>query len=400
MKIYLDNHATTQVDPVVLEAMRPFYTDDFGNAASRTHFYGWSAADAVKKARSKLADSINARGPDEIIFLSGATEANNLAIIGTCRYQRKKSGKNELIVSNIEHSSVLDVAEYLESDGFIIKTLNVDRDGLVRASDLKEMVGDKTVLVSCMLVNNEIGVIQDVETIGKICRDQGVIFHSDCAQAFGKTRIDVQKMHIDLLTATAHKIYGPKGIGILYQRQFKPRCKLEPLIYGGGHEGGMRSGTLNVPAIVGFAKAAEIAIKCIDKDERNVGALRDKLLLGIKKNLDYVYLNGSQTSRIYNNLNIAFEYIEGEALLTFLNERGIAVTSGSACSSLKKEPSHVLKALGVRDDLIHSSVRFGLGRFNNNSEIEYAIKVIVEAVMKLRKLSPLYEESESKRGIH
>lgn len=394
MRVYLDNHATTPVDPRVVEAMMPFFTSDFGNASSITHAWGIKAKKVVQNSRELVASFINATSPEEIIFLSGATEANNLALIGAARYYKKSTGRDEIIISNIEHSSVHDTAKFLASEGFKVRMVKVDKDGIVNPDDVAQLISAKTLLVSIMYVNNEIGVIQDIDRIGRICREKDVIFHTDCAQAIGRLPIDVEKSCIDMLTATSHKIYGPKGIGFLYLRQFNPRRRVEPLIYGGGQENGLRSGTLNVMGIVGLAKACELAKDEMHGETQRIARLRDKLQHGLTSNLDNVYVNGSQEKRIANNLNVSFEFIEGEALITYLNEHGIAVTAGSACSSMKRNPSRVLSALGLREDLMHSAIRFGIGRFNTEQEIDYTISALTDCVKKLRDLSPLYEEAK------
>lgn len=398
MDIYLDNHATTRVDPVVLEKMLPYFSDQFANAASRTHYLGANAARVVNESREKIAALINARAPEEIVFLSGATEANNLAVIGTARRYHEMTGKNEIIISEIEHPSVLDPANYLSTQGFNVKYARVKQNGLLDMDHFKSLISKRTILFSCMMVNNEIGVLQDIDHISQVCSENNIILHTDCAQAFGKVPIDVRKQGIDIMTATAHKIYGPKGIGFMYVKSFKPRVKVQPIIYGGGHENGLRSGTLNVPGIVGLAAAAELACRNMENESSKIRRLRDLLLNGIRERLDHIYVNGDMSRRVAGNLNISFEFIEGEALLTYLNEKGICVTSGAACSSMKKDPSHVLKALGVPEHLIHSSIRFGIGRFNTEKEIRYTVDTVIEAVNKLRELSPLYDDFNSGTG--
>jgi len=392
LPIYMDNHATTPVDPRVVEAMLPFYNEKFGNAASRNHAFGWEAEKAVEDARATIARLINASSK-EIIFTSGATESDNLAIKGVAEMYREKG--DHLITCVIEHKAVLDTCKRLEKYGFKVTYLPVAGDGLIDLDELKRAITPKTILVTIMAANNEIGVVQPVEEIGKITRERGVLFHTDGVQAVGKIPMDVQKMNIDLMSLTGHKIYGPKGIGALYVRRKNPRVQVAPIIDGGGHERGMRSGTLNVPSIVGFGKACELCEKEMGDEAARLGRLRDRLKDGIFSQLDEVYVNGSLTHRLPHNMNISFAYVEGESLLMGIND--VAVSSGSACTSATLEPSYVLKALGVGEDLAHTSIRFGLGRFNTEEEVDYVTARVVETVNRLRELSPLYEMA--KEGV-
>jgi cysteine desulfurase len=384
--IYLDYHATTPVDERVLEAMLPYFREHFGNAASRNHSYGWVAEEAVEKARKQVAALINA-SPKEIVFTSGATESNNLAIKGAAEMYAEKG--NHIITAATEHKSVLDTCKRLEKRGFRVTYLPVRPDGLIDLDQLRDSITDKTILVSIMYGNNEIGTVQDIRAIGQICHEKGVLFHTDGTQAAGKIPVDVIADNIDLMSFTAHKMYGPKGVGALYVRRKNPRVQLVAQIDGGGHERGMRSGTLNVPGIVGFGKAAELCQQLMPEEMPRLQRLRDKLKDGILAQLDEVYINGTMERRLPHNLNMSFAYVEGESLLMGVND--IAVSSGSACTSATLEPSYVLKALGAGDDLAHSSIRFGLGRFTTEEEIDYTIGKVVEVVKKLRELSPLYE---------
>ncbi len=386
LPIYMDNHATTPLDPRVLEAMLPYFTSNFGNAASRNHQFGWVAEEGVETARENIAKLIGATAK-EIVFTSGATESDNLAIKGVAEMYREKG--NHIITAATEHKAVLDTCKRLEKYGYRVTYLPVGRDGLIDLDDLKRAIDDKTILVTIMYANNEIGVLQPVEEIGKLCRERGVLFHTDATQAVGKVPVDVNKQNIDIASLSAHKMYGPKGVGALYVRRRNPRVQLSPVIDGGGHERGMRSGTLNVPGIVGFGKACEIALQEMPEEGRRLGGLRDRLRDSIMKELDEVYVNGSMERRLPGNLNISFLYVEGESLLMGIND--VAVSSGSACTSATLEPSYVLKALGLGDDLAHSSIRFGLGRFNTEAEVDYVSGRIVEVVKRLRELSPLYE---------
>jgi cysteine desulfurase len=390
--IYLDNHATTQMDPRVLEAMLPYFTEYFGNAASRNHEFGWIAEQAVDKARKQIADLIGA-SPREIIFTSGATESDNLAIKGIAEMYAEKG--NHIITAATEHKAVLDTCKKLEKNGYRVTYLPVKGDGLIDLDMLRESITDKTILVTIMYANNEIGVLQPVAEIGKLCREKGVLFHTDGVQAIGKVPVDVNKDNIDVMSITAHKLYGPKGVGALYVRRKAPRVQLTAQMDGGGHERGMRSGTLNVPGIVGLGEACAICQREMPEETRRLQYLRDKLRNKLEAELDEVYLNGSWEHRLPHSLNLSFAYVEGESLLMGIND--VAVSSGSACTSATLEPSYVLKALGLGDDIAHSSIRFGIGRFNTEEEIDYVADKLVNVVRKLRELSPLYEMA--KEGI-
>jgi len=383
--IYLDNHSTTPLDPRVLESMLPYFTSIFGNAASKSHEFGWKAEQAVENARAKIAHLIKA-DTNEIIFTSGATESDNLAIKGASEYYRTKG--NKIITVPTEHKAVLDTCEALQRKGFEIKFLNVDRYGLIDTEELKKSIDDSTILVSVMTANNEIGTIQPIKEIGRICKERGILFHTDAVQAAGKIPLNVNDMNVDLMSLSAHKMYGPKGIGVLYIRSKKPAVRVVPQIDGGGHERGFRSGTLNVPSIVGFGKAFEIAANEMESESEKLRIMRDRLYNGISTQLDHVYLNGHPELRLPNNLNIAIEYVDADSLMMTMKE--IAISSGSACTSASVEPSFVLKAIGLSDDLLRCSVRFGLGRFNTDEEIDYTIKKVVEKAKKIRELSPAY----------
>src|ERR1700723_2037064 len=384
--IYLDNHATTQMDPRVLDAMLPYFTQYFGNAASRNHEFGWLAEQAVDKARKQIADLIGA-SPREIIFTSGATESDNLAIKGVAEMYAEKG--NHIITAATEHKAVLDTCKKLEKNGYRVTYLPVKGDGLIDLDMLRESITDRTILVTIMYANNEIGVLQPVAEIGKICREKGVLFHTDGVQAIGKVPVDVNRDHIDIMSITGHKLYGPKGVGALYVRRKSPRVQITAQMDGGGHERGMRSGTLNVPGIVGLGEACAICNAEMPAESKRMAFLRDKLRDKLQSELDETYINGTMEHRLPNNLNISFAYVEGESLLMGIND--IAVSSGSACTSATLEPSYVLKALGAGDDLAHSSIRFGLGRFNTEEEVDYVTAKVIEVVKKLRELSPLYE---------
>ncbi len=386
LPIYMDNHATSPVDPRVLEAMMPYLTGIFGNAASRNHSFGWEAEGAVEKAREQVAKLIGATAK-EIIFTSGATESNNLALKGIAEMYRERG--NHIITQVTEHKAILDTCKRLEKSGYRVTYLPVKADGLIDLEDLKRAFDEKTILVSIMFANNEIGVVQPVAEIGKMCRERGVLFHSDGVQAVGKIPVDVNSMNIDVLSLSGHKIYGPKGVGALYVRRRNPRVQISEQINGGGHERGMRSGTLNVPGIVGLGKACEIAGQEMAAEGERLSKLRDKLKAKLEGALDYIHVNGSMEHRLPNNLNISFVYVEGESLLMGIND--VAVSSGSACTSATLEPSYVLKALGLGDDVAHSSIRFGLGRFNTEAEVDYVADKVIDIVKKLRELSPLYE---------
>ncbi len=386
LPIYLDYHATTPMDQRVLDTMLPYFTETFGNAASRNHAFGWKAEEIVGEAREQIASIIGASGK-EIVFTSGATESDNLAIQGVAEFYKDKG--NHIITASTEHKAVLDTCHYLEQKGYEITFLAVDKYGSVNLQELEDAITDKTILVSIMAANNEIGTIHPLKEIGAITGSKGVLFHCDATQGIGKILIDVDEMNIDLLSMTAHKIYGPKGIGALYARRKKPRVRLSPLIYGGGHERGMRSGTLNVSGIVGFAKAVEICQTEMASEEERLINLRERLHKNLTDKLDYVFLNGHPTKRLPGNLNLSFAYVEGESLIMGISE--IAVSSGSACTSASLEPSYVLRALGVGDDLAHSSIRFGLGRFTTVEEVDYTAEKMISTVSRLREMSPLYE---------
>ncbi|MBP1603822.1 MAG: Cysteine desulfurase [Acidobacteria bacterium] len=400
--IYMDSHATTPVDPRVLEAMLPFFTEKFGNAASRNHAFGWQAEEAVETGRKQVADLIGASAK-EIVFTSGATESDNLAIKGVAHMYRNESDNlaikgvahmyrnqgDHIVTVQTEHKAVIDTCKRLEKEGFRVTYLPVRKDGLVDLDELRDALGEKTILISVMMANNEIGVIQPVAEIGRIARERRILFHTDAVQAAGKVPLDVNAIHADLVSLSAHKMYGPKGVGALYVRRKDPRVLLVPVIDGGGHERGMRSGTLNVTGIVGFGKAAQIAAREMTAESATLGALRDRLLDGLRSELDEIHVNGSLEHRLPNNLNVSFAYVEGESLLMGIND--IAVSSGSACTSASLEPSYVLKALGTGDELAHSSIRFGLGRFNTAEEVDYVIDKVSSVVKRLREMSPLYE---------
>ena len=386
LPIYMDNHATTPVDSRVFQAMTPYFTSTFGNAASRNHSFGWEAEEAVEKARKQIASIIGATAK-EIVFTSGATESNNLAIKGVAEMYAEKG--NHIITAATEHKAVLDTCKRLEKDGLRVTYLPVQQNGLVDLEQLRNAITDKTILITIMYANNEIGVLQPVAQIGKMARERGVLFHTDATQAVGKVPVDVNKDNVDILSISAHKMYGPKGVGALYVRRRNPRVQLTAQIDGGGHERGMRSGTLNVPGIVGLGAACEFAQKEMPEESKRLSYLRDKLKDRLLAALDEVYINGTMEHRLPNNLNISFAYVEGESLLMGIND--VAVSSGSACTSATLEPSYVLKALGAGDDLAHSSIRFGLGRFNTEEEVDYVTAKVVDVVKKLRELSPLYE---------
>lgn len=386
--IYLDYQATTPVDPRVLAEMLPYFTEKFGNPHSRSHSFGWESEAAVEEAREKIAKLINA-DPKEIIFTSGATESNNLAIKGVAHFYESK--KKHIITITTEHKCVLDACRNLESEGFKVTYLPVKSNGIIDLNLLQEAITPETGLVSIMGINNEIGVIQPLAEIGKICRDRGVFFHSDCAQAFGKIPLDVKAMNIDLMSISGHKIYAPKGIGALFISR-KPRVRLEPLISGGGQERGFRSGTLPTPLIVGLGKAAEIASLEMEKDYNHVKYLADKFHKAITAKIPDVYLNGDVALRYPGNLNLSFAYVEGESLIIAIKE--LAVSSGSACTSASLEPSYVLRSMGVDEDLAHTSIRFGIGRFTTEEEIDRAIDIVINNIQRLRDMSPLWEMAQ------
>ena len=393
MPIYLDNHATTAVDPRVLTAMLPFFTEKFGNASSKNHPFGWEAEAAVETAREQVARLIGASSPREIVFTSGATESDNLAIKGVAQSYRERG--NHIVTCATEHKAVLDSCKALEKHGFKVTYLPVQTNGWVDLKRLEDSLTDKTILVSIMAANNEIGTMQPVEEIGRLTKKKGILFHTDATQAVGKIPIDVNKMAIDLLSLTAHKMYGPKGVGALYVRSENPRAKLTPILDGGGHERGMRSGTLNVPGIVGLGIACDVAKNEMAGEAERLIALREHLRTGLFAELEQVYINGDPVKRLPGNLNVSFAYIDGESLMMGLKE--IAVSTGSACTSASLEASHVLKALGLEDSLAHASIRFGVGRFNTAEEIEYTIGRVAEEVRRLRKISPVYKASLERR---
>lgn len=390
--IFMDNHSTTPMDPRVLERMLPYFTEKFGNSASRNHQFGWEAEEAVENARKQIAKLIHCDAK-ELVFTSGATESDNLALKGVVEMYKEKG--DHIITCMTEHRGVLDPCKALEKRGIKVTYLPVEKDGRVNPDEVRKAITDKTILISIMLANNEIGTIHPVAEIGKIAKEKGILFHCDATQGVGKIPVDVNQLGIDLMSLTAHKIYGPKGIGALYVRKKGPRVRLVPQIDGGGHERGMRSGTLPVPLIVGFGRACELCEQEMETESKRLAALRDRLQAQIMEHLDECYLNGHPTERLPHNLNISFAYVEGEALLMGVKE--IALSSGSACTSATLEPSYVLRALGVGSDLAHSSIRFGLGRFTTQEEVDYTAKRMVEAVTRLREMSPLYEMA--KEGI-
>ena len=395
MPVYMDNNATTRTDPRVVDAMLPYFTEKYGNAASRSHAFGWEAEKAVDDARVKVAQIIGVPlrydprkddygGQDAIIFTSGATESNNLAIKGVAAMYKKKG--NHVITQATEHKATLDTCKRLERDGFQVTYLPVDKFGQVHPEQIREAMTDKTILVSIMAANNEIGTLQPIKSIGKLCKEKGVLFHTDAVQTVGKVPLDVEDMGIDLLSLSAHKIYGPKGIGALYVRKKDPRVRLEPQIDGGGHERGMRSGTLPVPLIVGLGTACEIAKAEMPEEVKRTFALRERLREGIMSKLPETYLNGHPTERLPGNANISFAYVEGEGLMMGIKD--VAVSSGSACTSASLEPSFVLRALGVGDELAHSSIRFGLGRFNTEAEVDFVVNLVVREVTRVARNVP------------
>ncbi len=387
LPVFMDYHSTSPVDPRVLEAMLPYFTQKFGNAASRNHAFGWAAEEAVEIARERIAKLIGADSAKEVVFTSGATESNNLAIKGVAEFYKDKG--NHIITTVIEHKAVLDTCKRLESEGFEVSYLPVGKDGLLDLAVLEAAIKDTTILVSVMLANNEIGTVQNLEAIGKLTRSRGVLLHTDAVQGVGRVPFNVNSMNVDLASITAHKMYGPKGVGALYIRRSKPRVRVVAQMDGGGHERGSRSGTLNVPAIVGFGMAAQILIDEGTDDAAKVMKLRDRLEAKLRAGLDEVYLNGCKEHRLPGNLNVSFSFVEGEALMMAIKD--VAVSSGSACTSSSLEPSYVLHALGVGDELAHSSIRFGLGRFNTEEEVDFVAALVVDKVSKLRDISPLYE---------
>ena len=386
--LYFDYQATTPLDERVLDAMLPYFREKFGNAASRNHQFGWEAEKAVEAARAQVAALIHAE-PKEIVFTSGATESDNLAIKGVAEMYREKG--RHIITAPTEHKAVLDTCKRLEQQGCEITMLPVDKFGMVSPDDVAKAIRADTILVTLMMANNEIGTVHPIEAIGRICKERGVLFHTDATQGVGKLPVDVEKMGVDLLSLSGHKMYGPKGIGALYVRRRNPRVRLAPGIDGGGHERGMRSGTLNVPAIVGLGKACELCGQELESETKRLTKLREKLWKKISSELDEVFLNGHPTERLPGNLNVSFAYVEGEGLMMGMSD--LAVSSGSACTSASLEPSYVLKALGLPEDLARSSIRFGLGRTTTVEEIDTVIERVVAAVKKLRKLSPLYKKA-------
>ncbi|MFO0555115.1 MAG: IscS subfamily cysteine desulfurase [Polyangiaceae bacterium] len=387
LPIYMDYHATTPVDPRVLEDMLPYFTEKFGNAASRSHSFGWVAEEAVSVARERIAALIGAKNPKEIVFTSGATESDNLALKGVAEFYKDKG--NHFITTKIEHKAILDTCKRLEKQGCEVTYLDVGRDGLVDPDAVARAITDKTVLVSVMLANNEVGTVQPIAEIGAITRKRGVLLHCDAVQGLGRVPFDVETFNVDLVSISAHKMYGPKGVGALYVRRSKPRVRITAQMDGGGHEFGMRSGTLNVPSIVGLGRAAEIMRLEGAAESERVRGLRDRLLRRLETKLEAIQVNGHRERRLPNNLNVSFSFVEGEALLMAIKD--IACSSGSACTSASLEPSYVLHAMGIGDDLAHSSIRFGLGRWTTEEEVDFAADLVISKVEKLREMSPLYE---------
>ena len=394
LPIFMDSQSTTPVDPRVLEAMLPYFTEKFGHPASRNHPFGWEAEAAVDKAREQVAKLIGARDPKEVVFTSGGTESINLALKGAAEMYREKG--NHIVTTAIDQRATMDVCKRLERQGIEITYVPVGRDGLVSVEEIAKAMTPKTILISVMFANNEIGTIQPVAEIGKLAKEKGVLFHTDAIQAAGKIPVDVEAMGIDLLSATAHLMYGPKGVGALYVRRKNPRVRISPMIDGGGHERGMRSGTVPVPLAVGFGKAAEICREGMAEEGKRLAALRDRLQNLILSKVDEAYLNGHPEKRLPHNLNISFAYVEGESVLMGLNKE-VALSSGSACTSATLEPSYVISALGVDSELAHSSIRFGLHRFSTEEEIDFVGRRAVEVVHRLREMSPLYEMA--KEGV-
>jgi cysteine desulfurase len=385
LPVYLDNNSTTRVDPLVLEAMLPWFTTDYGNAASRHHAFGWKAEEAVDAARAQVAALIGA-DPREIVFTSGATESNNLALKGVAAMYRPKG--DHIVSVTTEHKAVLDVGKRLQRDKFRVTLLPVDPFGRVAVEQVAEALSDKTILVSVMVANNEIGTLQPIAEIGKLCKAKGVLLHTDAAQAAGKLPLDVEALGADMMSLSAHKMYGPKGVGALYVRRRNPHVRIEPLFDGGGHERGMRSGTVNVPGVVGFGRACELAAALMPAEAERTRALRERLCHGLMERLEGVMLNGHPLERLPGNLNVSFAGVHGEALMVSM--RRICVSSGSACTSASPEPSYVLKAMGVDDELAHASIRFGVGRFNTVEEIDFAVEEVVDNVQRLRALNPMF----------
>ncbi len=387
LPIFMDYNSTNPLDKRVLDEMLPYFTEKFGNAASRSHSFGWAAEEAVEYARERIAKLIGAQSEKEIVFTSGATESNNLALKGVAEFNKDKG--NHIITCVTEHKAILDTCKRLEKEGFTVTYLPVDKQGLVSAEQVRQAITDKTILVSLMLANNEVGSVHPLLEIGKVTREKGVLLHSDAVQGVGKIEFDVQKMNVDLASVTAHKMYGPKGVGALYVRRSKPRVRLVAQMDGGGHERGNRSGTLNVPSIVGFGKAAEIMMQEGREESQKLFGLRERLRSRIMDNLEEVYINGSMEHRLPGNINLSFTCVEGEAMMMAIKD--VAVSSGSACTSASLEPSYVLRALGVGDELAHSSIRFGLGRFTTQEEVDYVADLVIAKVNHLRDMSPLWE---------
>jgi cysteine desulfurase len=388
LPIFMDSQSTTPVDPRVLEAMLPYFTEKFGHPASRNHPFGWEAEGAVDRARGELAKLIGARDPKELVFTSGGTESINLALKGVAEMYREKG--NHIVTTAIEQRAGLDVCKRLERQGFEVTYLAVGADGLVDPEVIRAALTDKTILISVMLANNEIGTVQDIAAIGKLAKEKGIVFHTDATQAVGKVPVDVEAMGIDLLSSTSHMLYGPKGVGALYVRRKGPRVRLAPMIDGGGHERGMRSGTVPVPLAVGFGRAADICREVMSEESKRLSGLRDRLQDAILSRVDEAFLNGHPERRLPHNLNISFAYVEGESVLMGLN-KDVALSSGSACTSSTLEPSYVISALGVNAELAHSSIRFGLHRFSTEEEVDFVAARTVEVVQRLREMSPLYE---------
>lgn len=400
LPIFMDSQSTTPVDPRVLEAMIPYFTEKFGHPASRNHPFGWEAEGGVDVAREQIAKLIGARDPKEIVFTSGGTEAINLALKGVVEMYREKG--NHIVTTTIEQRATLDVCKRLERQGVEVTYVAVGRDGLVDVEAIRAALTDKTILISIMFANNEIGTIQPVTELGKLAKEKGIIFHTDATQAAGKIPVDVEAMGIDLLSATAHMMYGPKGVGALYVRRKNPRVRIAPMVDGGGHERGMRSGTVPVPLVVGFGKAAEISREVMVEEGKRLAALRDRLQEQIVSKVDEAYVNGHPQRRLPHNLNISFAYVEGESVLMGLNKEA-ALASGSACTSATLEPSYVISALGVDSELAHSSIRFGLHRFSTEEEVDFVARKTVEVIQRLREMSPLYElakEGVDLKSIH
>ncbi|CRH03130.1 cysteine desulfurase, putative [Plasmodium relictum] len=396
-RFYLDSQATTMIDPRVLDKMLPYMTYIYGNAHSRNHFFGWESEKAVEDSRKNIINLINGKNNKEIIFTSGATESNNLALIGICTYYNKLNNKkNHIITSQIEHKCILQTCRYLQTKGFEVTYLKPDEKGIIKLEDIKNSIKDNTIMASFIYVNNEIGVFQDIENIGKLCKEKDILFHTDASQAVGKISVDVQKMNIDLMSISAHKMYGPKGIGALYIKRKKPNIRLNAIIHGGGQERGLRSGTLPTHLIVGFGEAANICNKEMNRDNKKMRFFFNYVKDHLSKHLDYIIFNGCQINRYFGNINISFLFVEGESLLMSLNE--IALSSGSACTSSTLEPSYVLRSIGVSEDIAHTSIRIGFNRFTTFFEVEQLCINLVKAVKRLRNISPLYEMELEKKS--